>query len=359
MGIEFVNVTVDTSGLFAASARDYGTVAIVGVGGTEVTAPVKIGSHAEANTTYENTDLGKAVKLALLNGAASVWAVDVGTKSVSNVEAALAKLESLDVQIVCLANTVETADDAYVSEALKEHLDLAGTDRIGVFMLAKGEDAVTKPTAISDLLPANNTKLFCIAHNSDNDVAAAVSGLLAGMKPWESPVAKPLSGIVQNGSFTNTQLGAMKTDQINPVIAPVYMGGNTYVLRTDYTQGTAASGVRYVDTRRVIDDISYNLKAGLTNPNVIGTLRVDKSGLSELSAKIAAILGKAMADGAIESYAISIPVLNALAKDVSARSDVDKLMITEARTSKVIDAAVSVEYAGTFHVINIDFAITT
>ena len=48
MGVEFVNITVSTTGLYTTSTRDYGTVAIIGNGTTGVTTPVLVGTTSEA-----------------------------------------------------------------------------------------------------------------------------------------------------------------------------------------------------------------------------------------------------------------------------------------------------------------------
>lgn len=358
MGTEFINVTVDTTGLYPVATRDYGTVAIVGNGAAGDDTPVKIGSYGEANTAFGDTDLGKAVKLALLNGAASVWAVDIGTPSLVDVVAGLESIEAEDIQVVALANIVETDADTYISTALANHCDAGATERIGVFMLDKAEDSTTMPTAIGGLLSAGKNRLFGIAHNSDNDVAAAVAGLIAGVKPWESPLVKGMEGVVQTAQFTTTQISALETEQINVLVNPVYLAGNAFVLGSTFTQGTAVSGIHYVDVRRVIDDISYKLKTGLTNPNIIGSLRINKGGLSELSGTLSGILGGCVNINEIDSFQIDIPVLNALAKNASARSEAETLLITTARTSRNIDVAVTVEYVGTFHTIDVDFKIT-
>ncbi len=358
MGIDFVNINVDTTGLYTANVRDYGTVGIVGAGGSGNAEPVLVGTYAEADDLYGSTDLGKAVKLALLNGASCVWAVDVATVSLVNVQTGLGKLEGKDIQIVVLANTVETIADAYISDALVNHCAAGGTDRIGVFMLDKGEDATTMPSAIGGLLTANTNRVFGIAHNSDNDVAAAVAGLIAGLKPWESPLLKSLAGIVQTSGFTSTQITALESAQINALVNPTYLSGTSYVLGSVYTLGTPADGVQYVDVRRTIDDISYKLKVALTNPGVLGYLRINKAGLGALAGKMAGVLQNAVDASEIESFAVAIPVLSALAKDATSRSDAEDALITTARTTRAIDTDVTIEYAGTFHMINVNLKVT-
>lgn len=257
MGTEFVNVTINTFSLYKTSTRDYGTVGIVGVGGTSNTEPITIGSWVEADTKFEDTALGVGVKAALINGAAKVIAVDAGASTLEAVTSGLAKLQAKDVQIVALAGIVELVDNAYISNALLGHVNGAGISRIGVFQLAKGEDASTMPTALSGMLSANSSRMFGIAHNSTSEVACAVAGLIASIKPWESPLMKPLIGVVQTSGFTTVQLEGLEAVQINALVTPTYVTGDAFVIGSAFTQGSSVSGMTFLDTRRVVDDIAW------------------------------------------------------------------------------------------------------
>ena len=362
MAIQFVNVTVDTSALYQVQARDFGTVAVVGVGavsGSSIT-PIRLGNYAEVDVLYPTTsELSIGVKNAFANGASSVYAVDLGqTKNLNSVQTALAELVNIDVQLVAIANTPETDAIAYISDALAAHVDAAGTERIGVFALAQDEDADTAPTAITNMLAANKTRMFGVAHRSASDVATSVSGLLASIRPWESPILKATSNIVQTSQFTTAQVSSLDTAQLNPIIDPLYLTGTGYVLGTDYTFGTAAGGINRIDIRRTLDDITYKLKAGLTNPNIIGNVRINKTGLAGLNGSMAGILQVAVDAGEIESYVIDIPVLTALSKDIDSRSDSEALLVTTARTTSNVDTTVSVEYSGAIHTISVELKFT-
>ncbi len=361
--MQFVNIDVDTSGLYQVPTSDYGTVAIVGVGiGSGSVTPVKLGSYAEVDTAFPDTDsdLSIAIKLAFENGASSVWAVDVASeKTVENFETALASLSNKDVQFVVLANAVETDAVAYMSDALLTHVMGATTERIGVFMLASGADSATAPTAITGMLAANKTRMMCIAHNTTSDVAAAVAGMLASLNPWESPVMKPISGIsAATADFTTTQFALMDAANINPIFDPLYFAGDAQVLKTEYTMGSRAAGIYLVDVRRAIDDIVYKLKTGLTVPTVIGNIRVNKSGMASLRNHITGIMQTAVNTGEIDSFAISIPVATALAVDPAARTPTQTANIAAARTNRAVDVTIAIEYSGAIHTLSITVAFS-
>ncbi len=356
--MQFVNITVDTSGLYPVAARDNGTLAIVGVGDTAVSGspvPVKLTSYAEVDSLYqEESDLALALKIAFANGAAAIWAVDTKVnKTLDAIEDALATLETKDVQIVVIANTIETDSDTYISTALTNHVASSMTDRIGVFMLDSGEDVDTMPTAISTMKSSGNNRMVAIAHNSSVDVAAAVGGVLASLNAWESVVNKPLVGVSNASDFTTTQMSAFVSAQVNFIFDPLYLAGTTNVLRTGYTLGTAAEGINYIDVRRTIDDISYKLKAGLTNPNVIGNLRINRSGIAELISYITGIMQPCVNSNEIDSFDIDIPLASVLAKDIDERTETEAAMLTTARTSRTVTGSVIVEYSGAIHTLNL------
>jgi hypothetical protein len=199
--------------------------------------------------------------------------------------------------------------------------------------------------------------MFGIAHNSSNDVACAVAGRIASLKPWESPFLKALVGITQTVGFTNTQISALETAQINVLVDPLYLTGTDYVLGSAYVLGSLSSGINYIDTRRTIDDIAYKLKAALTDPNIIGTVRINKPGLATLMNKLAGLLQTCVDATEIDSYNITIPVLNALAKDEASRSSAETTLITTTRTSRTVDIDIEIEYVGVLHLITIDVNI--
>lgn len=358
MGVEFVTIRVSTADLYQTSTRDFGTVAIVGDGGTVDTDPVKIGSYTEAAAAFGTTVLGIGAKNALRNGAAAVWAVDCGTPTLVSVGDALASLEGYDVQVVALAGIVEAVDNAYISVTLANHLDSASTERVGVFQLDRAQDVATMPTALSGLLAANKSRMFGVAHNSDSEVACAVAGLIAGLKPQESPLLKPITNVVQTVGFTSAQITALELAHINVLVNPVYLAGTSFVLGSDLTMGTEDGGINFIDTRRVIDDIAYKLKAGLTSPSIIGSVQINKPGLAVVMGRLVGILQKCADSGEIEGYDLNFPIVNALAKPLGSRSPVEIELISGARTARAISGEAAITYAGVLHIINIDVKIT-
>lgn len=372
--MQFVNITVDTSGLYQVPTSDKGTVAIVGLAhaadetdGATVKAPVRVASYAEVLTEFgvdgkiaDGDVLSPAIKLAFANGASSVWAVDVNIAATqANLTTALDKLAMKDVQCVMIANAPASDETNAALLALADHVaggTANATERVGVFMLAAGDDGTGLATTLPSGSVKENNRLIGIAHNNGSyDVAAAVSGLLSSLDPWESPVMKSITGIgTPTADFTNTQFTNMAAAQINPIFDPLYYAGSSLVLKTEYTLGATAEGIYLVDVRRVIDDIVYKLKTGLTVPAVIGGVRINKAGMASLRNYINSIMQTAVNAGEIDSFSVNIPVATALAVAANSRTAAQATLITNARTNRTVDAEISIEYSGAVHTLDID-----
>jgi hypothetical protein len=87
-------------------------------------------------------------------------------------------------------------------------------------------------------------------------------------------------------------------------------------------------------------------------------VQINKPGLSLLMGKLSGILQNAVNLGEIESFVISFPILNALAKDASSRSTTEEAMVASARTSRSVNGDISIEFSGVLHTINLDVNIT-
>ncbi len=140
------------------------------------------------------------------------------------------------------------------------------------------------------------------------DVAAAVTGAIAGHPPHASVLLKPVNEvkIPLGAQFTGTEIHELTQKFIIPVIDPelipgegLYLGsGRSYTTKTDRL---------YVDVVRVLDHIEFLLKAGLIGS--IGETRVDRLGMQALRSRIDGILSPLVTSGVITAFTIGIPLL--------------------------------------------------
>ena len=266
MPVKYIEVSA-ISDLFVAATRSYGDIAMVGTSTlttTGVNLPQAFTDPITANQTFPG-ELGDAIGMAFKQTPAptTIWGVRVDTAA-PDWGAALDQVATLNVQIVALANQpLPAAGNAAVSK-LSDHVSNTsstggdGKERIGVAMLAKGFADPTK--ALSGSLV--NERMVYIAHQSDDDAAAAVAGVIAGYEPHISILLKPVS-INMSTYFTDSQIAAFDSaGGINWLTSPVLIPGHGLYVGEGYT-GNPSGGKKYIDIVRTLDDISFRIKATL------------------------------------------------------------------------------------------------
>ncbi|HRC85720.1 MAG TPA: hypothetical protein PK413_08940, partial [Thermoanaerobaculia bacterium] len=261
----------------------------------------------------------------------------------------MAEVAKIPVQIVTLAATPLTAvADRGPIEALASHVNSVsntggdGKERIGVAMLGKG---VTDTTVLSGAMSIN--RMVMVAHRSDQDAAAAVAGAIGGQEPHISMLLKSVA-ISQDTEFSDSEIDAFNTARVNWLTDPLLLPGKSIHLGEGYTLGSTQP---YIDIVRTIDDISFKLKARLIQ--VIGELRISRSGLRSLVSLMSSILEPLVERGVIESYDIFIPVLALLDKNPATLTAAELTQINNAQNDRVVAASVTVDYAGAIHRLNI------
>lgn len=318
--------------------------------------------------------LAKSINLALTNGALQVWAFRLNPgDEFGDDSPALTDFANRQINIVCLSNDV----DPHHITTLRDHVEAASPNdaggggtrpRIGVAMLPEGgiPDSSGKITDkfsdwkdtgdVNSPMTWASSRMVFVAHNSPDDVAAAVSGVIAGVDPWISLVLKPVQGITQVGDFTDQALltflhpdqTGLTQPKVNPVVHPEFLAGSGPVMGEGFTaDGTGQR--QYIDIVRTIDDIAFRIKATLTSPQVIGTLRINRSGLRILNSILRAMLNTRVGEGEIDGYAIDIPIQAITEKDEKDRTADENAQLQQVQNSRSLALNVSVDYSGAIH----------
>lgn len=365
-------VRVKTEGaLFAPAVRAYGNVAIVGTATPPAASPPA--DFLPPNVPRLFTDvnearrtaagpLGEAIATALVQepGPSEVWGVRLAQPNAH--DDALAKVGALNVQLVVIADTelalsTPASGPAVPTPAivkLAEHVSAPaadGMERMGVAMLAKGasDPAVVTGTLVTE-------RMVYVAHKSDEDVAAAVAGTIAGYEPHVSLLLKQVK--VSSDAFTAQELislngpetantGGPAGQGVNWLVDPPLIPGAGVYLGEGYTGNPG--GKKYIDIVRVVDDITFRLKAQLIG--TIGNLRITRSGLRGLVAEMETVLEPLRRAEVIDGYEIVVPILALL--DKPQPTTVEEELIRKARTERAAEVMVRVTYAGAIHRINI------
>ncbi|MFB7355883.1 hypothetical protein [Streptomyces gardneri] len=364
-------VRVKTEGVpFAPAVRAYGNVGIIGVATPPANPP---GDFLAPNVPTLFTDvnearriatgpLGDAIATALVQepGPSEVWGVRLA--QANTYDDALAKMGTVNVQLVLFAGTAlsvstptggqPTPTPAIVK--LAEHVDAPvadGMERIGVAMLAKGaaDPAVVVGSLVSE-------RMVYVAHKSNEDVAAAVAGTIAGYEPHVSLLLKRVK--VSSEAFSAQELVKLNGSEppdaggpagkgVNWLVDPPLIPGAGVYLGEGYTGDPGKK--KYIDIVRTVDDITFRLKARLIG--TIGNLRISRSGLRGLVAEMEAVLEPLRRAEVIEEYEIVVPILALL--DKPQRTPLEDRLVQDAQTDRAAEAMVRVDYAGAIHRINI------
>jgi hypothetical protein len=366
------------SNLFAPATRAYGNVAVIGQVTPGPTPPADI---AVANTPIAFTDPAEALRRCPGDLGASIQRCFLQTPGPSLVygirtadgpawTTALDAASTLDAQIVVVARTPLDAAAGAANGAiglLANHVvtisntGADGQERIGVAMLAKGATDTALVTGNASLA---QERMVYVAHKSDDDAAAAVAGAIAGYEPQVSLVLKPVN--VNSASFTPTEIqtinGAVETNSSGPtgvgvnwLTHPTLIPGGGIYLGEGYT-GNPGGGKKYIDVVRVIDDVSFRLKAQLIK--TIGTLRISRAGLRTMVSQMEVVLIPLVDSGTLDDFKIHVPLLTILDKDENARTQAEKDALTNSHAQRLIQVVVAVSYAAAIHRISIDLVFS-
>jgi hypothetical protein len=397
MPVQYVRVKTVTD-LFVPVSRSVGNIAIIGSIPTPTPAPGPTPTPAPgptptpapgptptpapptlatANTPVEFTtpdpslsnfgDLGKAIQTAFRQtpGPSVVYGVSIGA---GNIKAALDAVATLNVQLVVIANTpvdITSGASGGAIDLLASHVTTVsqtggdGLERIGVVMLGKG---VADPSVVTSNGNLVNDRMVYVAHNSTDDVAAAVAGTIAGFDVSTSLLLKQVN--VNSPPFAAADIdkinGAEDADAppagkgINWLTSPALIPGGGVFMGEGYNGNPG--GKKFIDVVRTIDDVSFRLKARLID--AIGNVRISRSGLRAVIAQMEATLNPLVAQDVLESFSIAIPVLALLDKDPATLSASDQLQIKNIQTSRLVEIFVSIGYAGAIHrlTLNLNFS---
>jgi len=304
--------------------------------------------------TIEEREIYDSAAIAFANGASTIYIAQVSGSDVTDYEEALSHLEGYDIDIVFIANKTET-DNVPLIDALFTHVSNTGSrPRIGVFMLKEGETDTNSSGTYN-----GSPRMLAIAHNRLKtkkeingvnedyypDVAAAVAGKISTLDPWESLLYKSVTGFSQT-EFSDSDVLTCMENQINPI----RRGFGEEALRIGESLSLGPADNKYIEIQRTIDDLSFKLRANLESPDVLGSIRINESGMLELNDKAAAVLRRAVTAGEIDSFAIQNYVLDAIRT-----GDMESLNYYQ--NIRMVELLISVDFAGAVHYIDITLSM--
>jgi hypothetical protein len=195
------------------------------------------------------------------------------------------------------------------------------------------------------------------ARGANGDVASAAMAAIAGYEPQMSIVLKRIRGIeIQAGeAYGPAEIKELSEEGIDPVTSPsLIVGGGQYF--ADGRTFTTDASLLFVDIVRVLDDIDFQLKAGLIGS--IGDARITKTGMTSVKARTEGILGPLQANAVIDEFTVRIPVLEVLSVPESAWTATEAAMVETARANRTVDMIVTITYGPAVHRLIVTLAPT-
>jgi hypothetical protein len=288
----------------------------------------------------------------------------------TNYAAALASLEAADdVDFVSLASEYDVGavagggNPATNLTALKAHVEnmsAQGLKRVGVAMIdptrQKSANYVADATTAVNALKSDFGRMILMAaRGSTEDVATAAMAAIAGYEPQVSMVLKTIRGIhmPKEAQYGPSEIKGLSEAGINPVVQPSLLVGEALHFGDGRTFSTDPS-LMWIDIVRVLDEIDFQLKAGLIG--AVGDARITRQGLILLTARTEGILGPLQLKAVIDDFSIRIPVLDILSVPESARSVADTAIVVQARANRTVDMLVTITYGPAVHRLKVTLA---
>ena len=368
----FVEVRLNLAGLKPIAQRAPGVVAVVGTASAgSSNNPTEVGDSAEVKSTFGATgSLQSSLNIALGQSPrpSKIYGVRVAVdgNNVPDYVTALSSIEGVDdITMVSLASEPALGTQANPRLlALLSHVESTSADgnrRMGFAMvdpqIAKAQTGGYPAKVNTDYgsLKTDKSRMVLIAargavdpNGQTPDVATAAMAAVAGYQPHISAVLKQVGGfsIPPAARFNGTEVKALSANNMIPVLDPAMISGEGLFLGEGRCY-TTKEELLYVDLVRTLDQIEFELKAGLIGS--IGDARITKAGMMGIRLRTEAILGLIQRREMIDGFKVGIPVLDALLIPETARSGVDKQVITLARQTRQVEMNVEITYGPAVH----------
>jgi hypothetical protein len=263
-----------------------------------------------------------------------------------------------DVTFVGLANETTVGDPTASPptglQALKAHVEdmsAQGLNRIGVAMIDPTTtksatyvtDVVNTVTTPHTLVSDTSRMIMIAARGADGDMSTAAMAAIAGLAPQTSVVLKPIVGvdIPHELRYSPSEIIGLSNANIIPIIHPALVTGDGL----NFGEGrlfTSNAALLFIDLVRVIDDVNFQLQAGLIG--MIGDARITKPGLTLLKTQFQAILDPIVDAAEIDEYDVDIPILDILQVPESTWTAGQNADVVAARANRVLDVFVTIVY---------------
>ncbi|HYF90093.1 hypothetical protein [Azospirillum sp.] len=368
----YVDVTVDLKGLTPVAVREPGVVAVVGMAnaGPDETPTVVDSIKGVKETFGDGGDLSPSLQLVLAQrpAASRVYGLKVKNDDEGGWRYAFSVLEGVkDVTFVGAANRPIrqlAAGTLDVVALLKKHCEDASNDGSARIAVSYIDPAIGRPggktyadavVPLADNYKSDQGRMIVFAARGATvdggakaDVAAAGMSLIAGLRPETSILLKQVLGLrlAPKEQFSSKEIKDLAAQRIVPIIDPPFIPGGSLHLGEGTTL-TDNDILAYVDVVRLLDDMTYSLKANLIG--LIGDARITRSGLYAVQRTLEGVLDGYVLRQAITSYRILIDLLQILEKPEGTWTQNERQRVSAARNARNVAIEVLVVIGPAIH----------
>jgi len=167
--------------------------------------------------------------------------------------------------------------------------------------------------------------------------------------PWESMLLKPVIGDVSQSNFSDADYATFKTNQVNALTKVSRIPTPEFRISTSFTLSSNVFK-KFIDAMRVIDDTSFKIKAALTTPNLLGTVKLGTvTGMNVLRTILNSTLSAMVKIGEITSYDFEIPGEEIVRKAPGDRTPEEISKLNGFIATRTFEVLISVVYEGAVH----------
>lgn len=326
----------------STGVADWGTPVIVGKSTFATKNTPKLyytasAVHAEHGGT---SDIGVAATSIFAQGVrkcyvVSIEVVSAGAPTVEEIETALATLTNYATEYlidgVCLAGISDV-------DLLAELKAFADANKIIFTATHAPGDTVGDIVTIRDSVKSENGYFVAYADAEPvDDVAAVALGRLLTLKPWVTPLWKPVV-MDTKAFFSPTDLVTLENGNVNALIL---LPGKVCLSNGLTTKGTPL----YIDVTRTKYYITRQCQLAVANLRMqMEKIPYTQNGIDYVKGALGSALVEIQRAGAITGFTVTVPAFESI-------SDADKA------ARRLSGIAVSVLLAGEIHTFTIDLAV--
>jgi len=293
----------------------------------------------------------------------------------AHVEAALASLESVTVNVVCAAYQF---NDTMLAKVKDHCVSATSSGKPRICFLNGVYFDVTDILTMATSLDSERVAIFanrCGYYNASladpsqswlefKDYAVAEGGIACSNYPWESLHFKAVKGVNWYNQFSSTDLATLLSHFINVGFDPDWLLGAGIVTNQAWVIDSTRA-FQWIDEIRTFDYIDNTIKSVLTTPAFIGHLKINrppdmgllKSSLNTISNalyQVGAVYNPALLKDRFGVDPVVLPIYDALlAEQAGSATDVQKSLITNSENSRHANAYFSYREGAAIHTIDV------